>query len=486
MAEIAAACRKYGLKFGFYYSHAYDWEHPKAPGNDWEFSRPGGTKFLYAQPGKLWHSVHPEMVAEAAKYVDEKAIPQILELMRKYNPDILWFDTPSKLPTSENLRILQAIRAENKQIVVNSRLIEYADKHYMEFGDYLNTGDRAAEVYTTVLDGETIPTTNESYGYSSVDKTHKEPYHFIELLIKSVAKNGNVLLNIGPKGDGSIDEPDLNILKEIGKWMEVYGESIYGCISAGLAPHSWGYTTRKENKIFLHIVRQPASGKVILSGVPNNISRVYCLADQKELAVRRINYLDWEIVLPHQEEKIPVIAAEYTGLWRPEYRFLLNSEQAMELKAFDAQKSESLKYGSGKRGMDYIQNWNNTAQEIRWSVKLNCPTEFEVSIKYAAFEQKGADITNYHRVICDANGTYFISFGDLIRTYPVKHSAKQGEMVVETFRVGVPQGDFEIVMRAKEISAAELMKFYSITLTPLGLLENSENIAEYDQTDLGD
>src|SRR5438067_13006785 len=105
MADLAAACKKYGLKFGFYYSHAFDWEHPDAPGNDWDYQNPGGDKHLFDQklgPSKyaMWYDVHPELVAKARKYVDEKAIPQLLELEDKYHPEIFWFDTSGKLPVS--------------------------------------------------------------------------------------------------------------------------------------------------------------------------------------------------------------------------------------------------------------------------------------------------------------------------------------------------------------------------------------------------
>jgi alpha-L-fucosidase len=87
MADLSAACKKYGLKFGFYYSHAFDWEHPDAPGNDWEYKNPGGDLNLF--DGRNWYDLHPELLPKAVKYVNEKAIPQIKELLIKYHPDIL-------------------------------------------------------------------------------------------------------------------------------------------------------------------------------------------------------------------------------------------------------------------------------------------------------------------------------------------------------------------------------------------------------------
>src|SRR5690242_3044662 len=119
MKDLAAACRKYGLHFGFYYSQAFDWEDPDAAGNDWDYNNPGGDKHLFG--GVHWFDLHPDMLERIKKYVDHKAIPQIRELIRKYHPDILWFDTPSKLPFSENLRILQEIRKIDTTVVVDGR-----------------------------------------------------------------------------------------------------------------------------------------------------------------------------------------------------------------------------------------------------------------------------------------------------------------------------------------------------------------------------
>jgi hypothetical protein len=196
MKDLKKACTDQGLRFGFYYSQAWDWGDPNGTGNDWDWNQPAGDKQLHG--GKVWWEASPDEAAKVAKYVDNKAIPQVRELIAKYQPDIIWFDTPSKMPPSENFRVFKATREAGPNVVISSRCVP-------ALADYESTADRPAELPPHDGDWEAIPTTNESYGYHRADQSHKPVSHFIEILAKTAARGGNLMLNVGPKGDGTLD-----------------------------------------------------------------------------------------------------------------------------------------------------------------------------------------------------------------------------------------------------------------------------------------
>src|SRR2546421_7668199 len=199
MKDLKAACERQGIKLGFYYSQAFDWGEENGAGNDGDYDNPGGDRLLHG--GRNWWESSPELVAKTQKYVDGKAIPQIRELIAKYHPALIWFDTPSKLPGWQNLQILKATRQAGPDVVINSRIVG-------GLGDYQSTTDRPAEFPPHDGDWEGIPTTNESYGYNQNDHSHKPASHFIELLAKACARGGNLMLNFGPRGDGTFDPAD--------------------------------------------------------------------------------------------------------------------------------------------------------------------------------------------------------------------------------------------------------------------------------------
>ena len=450
MAELAAAAKKHGMKFGFYYSHAFDWEHPDAPGNDWEYNNPGGDKLL---GGAGWFDTHPEWLPKAQNYVQQKAIPQIRELIEKYHPDILWFDTPHKLPLSENIKILKAIREADPKVVVNGRLVRSAAAN---FGDYKNTADRPAEFYPVSGDWEAIPTTNESYGYSRFDDSHKPAGHFIRLLANTVSRGGNLLMNIGPMGDGAFEGRDLKILQGIGAWMDKNGESITGAQSSGLPLQSWGVTTRKGGKLYLHVFHWPKDGKLTVGGLANAPGKAYLLADgKKQLSFSRVSNKDIVIqtgkLAPDSSNTVIVLELKEAPKG-DSTRYVSGNVPLTRLLAFDArQHGKGFGFGDGKKDRYYVEGWKTKEQFLSWDFRTSAPLRFKLVAHYLAGENSG--------------GSFELELNGRRIEKPVLGGSSSSKVVVQELgEVALPAGVHTLSLKPLAISGQELMKLLELQM----------------------
>ncbi len=454
MVDLSAACKKYGVHFGFYYSHAFDWEHPDAPGNDWDYKNPGGDLGLFG--GRTWYDQHPEILVRAQKYVDEKAIPQIKELLTKYHPEILWFDTPQKLPLSENIKILKAIRETDKNVVVNGRLVRGASQ---TLGDYTNTGDRPAEFFpVAVQDWEAIPTTNNSYGYSKFDSSHQSIPYFVQLVSKAASRNGNILLNVGPKGDGSMDVKDLKILDGLGKWTSKNKDAIYNTIATPLPLQSFGVTTMKDNKLYLHVFNWPSDGKLAVAGLQTKISKAYLLTDitKSKLKYETYGKSDMLIHLPAimPDTNNTVIVLELQDKIAAVRNSLIVPTMPNRFLAFDATLNGKFSHGDGKIAAYYVDGWKKVEQTIGWKMHTNESGTYKVTIKYA--------------VNADCGGSYQVKIGNTPLVGNINETYKKGEiMTKELGQVKLESGQVNIEIVPIKIDKKELMKLFEIQLIPI-------------------
>lgn len=101
---------------------------------------------------------------------------------------------------------------------------------------------------------ETCETMNGMWGYKITDQDYKSAETLIHYLVKAAGRNANLLMNIGPQPDGCLPEVAVDRLKKVGEWMNTYGETIYGTRGGIVAPHPWGVTTQKQNRLFVHIL----------------------------------------------------------------------------------------------------------------------------------------------------------------------------------------------------------------------------------------
>lgn len=468
MKELRDACRKAGIKFGFYYSHAFDWGEKIGVGNDWDYDNPGGDKLL---GGRDWWETRKEFIPIARKYVDEKAIPQIKELIANYDPDIMWYDTPHKLPQEECIRIVKATRDAKPDIIVNGRAIAGFDCY-----DYYNTNDCPYEFsnYGDIY-WEGIPTTNNSYAYNENDNDYKPASFFIRLTVKAAARGGNILMNIGPMGNGQFSAPDREILKGIANWWKVNGDaSICGTQATPLAVQSWGESTRKGNNLYLHVFDWPKDGKLCVGGLLTDVKRAYLLSNpQKSLKFARNGKDVWVDVPTACPDVVnTVVVLECASDLKVDSRRRISTTQAADcLRTFDAKLVGDARYGGEEVEAHCVQNLKKKGDGVVWPVRLDKPTTYEVSIAYVAPAPKYKDEMvegdagkELRKASSGAGGVYSISLGGK-RLVKKVSTGNDVEEVVGT--VTLPAGEFDIRIGTESVSAVELFRPRYITLKPV-------------------
>lgn len=264
IGPLAEAARKQGLKFGLYYSQAQDWTNP------------GGAKARLNE-GEGWDETHK---GSFDTYLQTVAEPQVREILTHYKPDILWWDTPTWMNRERADRLLSLVSLR-PGLITNNRL----------GGSY--PGDtETPEQYIPATgypgrDWEVCMTMNGTWGFKSYDDNWKSTETLVRNLVDIVSKGGNYLLNIGPTADGEIPQASIDRLKEVGAWMKVNGDAIYGTTASPFPFLSWGRATRKGQTLYLHVFNWPENG-VLRVPLDNATRRAYLLSDPgRQLATRR-------------------------------------------------------------------------------------------------------------------------------------------------------------------------------------------------------
>jgi len=292
--EIVEACHAEGLRIGFYYS-VIDWHH---------------DQFAYLDSNEIPHPLrsipYPDGVRDHQKYI-EYMHAQVEELVTNYGKvDIMWWDYSVTDFQGDKAwgasKLIEMVRRYQPHIVMNNRLYRSAaagmtgtaksSQHTTidpQYGDFMTPEQRIPDVGITGADWETCMTMNNTWGFSLHDREWKSTDVLVRSLIEIVSKGGNFLLNVGPTADGSIPVASIERLQEIGRWLEINGEAIYGSSASPVAKPPWGrITTNSERgQIFLHIFDWPQDGNLEVQGLEFEVSKAQLLDGNVEIPVER-------------------------------------------------------------------------------------------------------------------------------------------------------------------------------------------------------
>jgi alpha-L-fucosidase len=272
LKELADECRRQGLKLFFYYSQL-DWHHP----DYWPRGRTG--RATGRPEGGEWN-----------RYLDFMDA-QLEELLTRYGPlGGIWFDGMWDKPDADwRLARTYALihRLQPAALIVpNHHQAPLPGEDVQTFEQDL-PGANTAGFNTTEIGAlplETSLTMNHSWGFNLTDHRYKTTRELIGYLVRAAGSGANLLLNIGPRPDGTIPPEATGRLREVGAWLETYGRSIYGTRRGPVAPHDWGVTTQHGDTVFVHLLHWP-DRTLALPPLGANVTQARMLATGQPVAV---------------------------------------------------------------------------------------------------------------------------------------------------------------------------------------------------------
>lgn len=274
IGPFADAIRKQGdIKLGFYFS-LIDWPRKDYP----QTYRDKAPKYdIKADPKKWQH------------FLDFNNA-QLTELSTTWNPDLYWFDGDWEHSAEEwkAADIVRMLHKYNPNVIVNSRIQGYGDYETPELGVPVTRPNSQW--------WETCMTSNDSWGYRIADKNFKSSKTVIKMLADCIGMDGNLLLDIGPRADGTIPEEQVKILQDLGRWTKKHSEAIYGTRAGIPAGHVQAYTAlNKTGDILYLFIPYTPNEAVELKGLKSYIKKARVVGTDKELTWNLYNDVSWGV-----------------------------------------------------------------------------------------------------------------------------------------------------------------------------------------------
>lgn len=375
MKELADACAKQDIKFGFYYSQAQDWHHPGGFGNNWD-------KSIKRVPSDV--------------YVMEKAVPEVKQLLTDYGDiGIFWWDTPRKM-TKESFDALHSLTKLQANVITNDRLGEDYPGDYKTFERHIPKQGPVGK------DWEVCMPISGSWGYKIGDDKFKSPQTLIHNLCDIAHKGGNYLLNVSPTGKGTLLPQATERLKVVGKWMKVNKESIYGTTGSPFESLDWGRCTKKvvdgQTSLYLQVFDWPTDGKLLVPGLKNKVQAAKLLATGQVLETEaREEGVVVSVPAEATDEYASVVVLMVDGVIEvtanlpslgKSGRLLLTSDKAF-IHNNEGSQNAAVRI---RDGLAHIGLWTDKEAFVEWTFDVKEPGEYKLEA-VCSIEAKGSVLT---------------------------------------------------------------------------------------------
>ncbi|WP_051209712.1 alpha-L-fucosidase [Gelidibacter mesophilus] len=362
--ELAEASKRHNLKFGVYFSLI-----------DWDYE--GALPFESVDNSDAIPDLHHQY-----------NLNQIEELLTNYG-DIseIWFDMGS--PTYDQSKEMAAlVKKLQSNCMISGRI-------WNDQGDFVVMGDNKQPDFKMGVPWQTPASMfNETWSYRSWQErgsVEDKVAEKINDLLKVVSSGGNYLLNIGPKGDGTVIPFEKQVLAGMGEWLEKNGESIYGSRGTTIQEQDWGVITNKPGKLYLHVIEFPENNKLKIKGLELEVKSAYPLSNSSMSLESEMTDTGYEIDLTNQLTKdkfATTIVLEY------ENELLITPAQVIEAnenKEVILTKDNAEKYHSYS-GHDYYST-KATVIKMKWYVSSDSNAPFQIKVILASDKNKKFKLT---------------------------------------------------------------------------------------------
>jgi alpha-L-fucosidase len=365
--ELTKALKKVGIESGFYYSHGTDWTNKE-----------GKTEEQY------WNEV---------------VFPHLETLTKDYGKqDVVWFDLGSSKEYAK--KCVDLVRKNNPNIMISSRVGG-------GYGDFSLGGDCDIPSAKSDKAWETCMTFDTHWDWYPASRDDKSGVQLIRMLSTIRARGGNLLLNVGPDVRGRIPTREKVALMTLGKWLSKNGDAIYG---AHLTPYDdlpWGVCTKKDNTLYLHLMKLPRLDYLFLPGLKSEIKKAYILADKtrKPLRFKKVKY-GYNINIADVDPSLlseanTVVAVEFNGDLKVDTKPVLDLDLENRFIPAHARYSGGTSHGRTRvtpkynsPGVespcyyDYAWKFSKKGNKVSWNCVIPQNSNYFVKVKYANLTDK--------------------------------------------------------------------------------------------------